>query len=29
MIVAAGTPEDVAKNKASATGKYLKPLLKG
>ncbi|MFC5551896.1 excinuclease ABC subunit UvrA [Massilia aerilata] len=28
MIVATGTPEDVAKNKASVTGKYLKPLLK-
>ncbi len=27
-IVASGTPEDVAKNKASVTGKYLKPLLK-
>lgn len=27
-IVATGTPEDVAKNKASVTGKYLKPLLK-
>ncbi|MBU2864764.1 excinuclease ABC subunit UvrA [Reinekea forsetii] len=26
-IVAAGTPEHVAKDKASATGKYLKPLL--
>jgi excinuclease ABC subunit A len=28
QIVATGTPEDVAKNKASVTGKYLKPLLK-
>jgi len=28
MIVAHGTPEDVAENKASVTGKYLKPLLK-
>ncbi|CAH0254659.1 UvrABC system protein A [Massilia sp. Bi118] len=28
MIVASGTPEDVAKDKASVTGKYLKPLLK-
>ena len=28
VIVATGTPEDVAKNKGSATGKYLKPLLK-
>jgi excinuclease ABC subunit A len=28
VIVATGTPEDVAKNKESATGKYLKPLLK-
>ncbi|TFW30193.1 excinuclease ABC subunit UvrA [Massilia horti] len=27
-IVASGTPEDVANNKASVTGKYLKPLLK-
>lgn len=27
-IVASGTPEDVAANKASVTGKYLKPLLK-
>jgi excinuclease ABC subunit A len=27
-IVATGTPEDVARNKASVTGKYLKPLLK-
>jgi excinuclease ABC subunit A len=27
-IVATGTPENVAKNKASVTGKYLKPLLK-
>jgi len=27
-IVATGTPEDVAANKASVTGKYLKPLLK-
>jgi excinuclease ABC subunit A len=27
-IVAHGTPEDVADNKASVTGKYLKPLLK-
>jgi excinuclease ABC subunit A len=27
-IVAHGTPEDVAANKASVTGKYLKPLLK-
>jgi len=26
-IIAQGTPEDVAKNKASFTGKYLKPLL--
>jgi excinuclease ABC subunit A len=26
-IVASGTPEDVAKNSASVTGKYLKPLL--
>jgi excinuclease ABC subunit A len=28
-IVAAGTPEDVAKNTRSYTGQYLKPLLKG
>jgi excinuclease ABC subunit A len=28
LDVATGTPEDVAKNKGSATGKYLKPLLK-
>jgi excinuclease ABC subunit A len=28
LIVAAGTPEDVAKVKESETGKYLKPLLK-
>jgi excinuclease ABC subunit A len=28
MIVASGSPEDVAANKASVTGKYLKPLLK-
>jgi excinuclease ABC subunit A len=28
QIVATGTPEDVARNKASVTGKYLKPLLK-
>ena len=28
MIIAEGTPEDIAKNKASFTGKYLKPLLK-
>ncbi len=28
MIMATGTPEDVAKNKGSVTGKYLKPLLK-
>jgi excinuclease ABC subunit A len=27
-IVATGTPEAVAANKASVTGKYLKPLLK-
>jgi len=27
-IIAAGTPEEVAKNPASVTGKYLKPLLK-
>jgi excinuclease ABC subunit A len=27
-IVATGTPEQVAANKASVTGKYLKPLLK-
>jgi excinuclease ABC subunit A len=27
-IVASGTPEDVADNPASVTGKYLKPLLK-
>jgi len=27
-IVASGTPEDVAKNKASITGKYIAPLLK-
>ncbi len=27
-IVAAGTPEEVAKVKASYTGQYLKPLLK-
>ncbi|GAB3425887.1 excinuclease ABC subunit UvrA [Massilia solisilvae] len=27
-IVASGTPEDVAANKASVTGKYLKPLLR-
>ena len=27
-IVATGTPEDVAENPASVTGKYLKPLLK-
>jgi excinuclease ABC subunit A len=28
MIIATGTPEDVAKNTKSYTGKYLKPLLK-
>lgn len=28
MIVAEGTPEEVAKNKASHTGRFLKPLLK-
>lgn len=28
MIIATGTPEDVAKNAKSYTGKYLKPLLK-
>jgi len=28
MIIASGTPEDVANNKNSYTGKYLKPLLK-
>ncbi len=28
QIIAQGTPEDVAKNKASVTGVYLKPLLK-
>ena len=28
LIVATGTPEDVAKNPASATGKYLVPMLK-
>jgi len=28
-IVAAGTPEDIAKNKRSHTGRFLKPLLKG
>jgi excinuclease ABC subunit A len=27
-IIAEGTPEQVAKNKASHTGKYLKPVLK-
>jgi excinuclease ABC subunit A len=27
-IIAQGTPKDVANNKASVTGKYLKPLLK-
>ena len=27
MIVATGTPEEVAENKASHTGHYLKPLL--
>jgi excinuclease ABC subunit A len=27
-IIAAGTPEDVAKNPASVTGKYLLPLLR-
>jgi len=27
LIVAEGTPEQVAKNKASHTGRYLKPLL--
>ena len=27
MVVAAGTPEDVAASKASYTGRYLKPLL--
>ncbi len=29
QIVAEGTPEQVAKNKASHTGRYLKPVLKG
>jgi excinuclease ABC subunit A len=28
MVIAEGTPEQVAENKASYTGKYLKPLLK-
>jgi excinuclease ABC subunit A len=28
MIIAEGTPEDVAKNKVSHTAKFLKPLLK-
>jgi excinuclease ABC subunit A len=28
-IIAEGTPEQVAKNKASHTGRYLKPVLKG
>ncbi|HRQ86958.1 MAG TPA: excinuclease ABC subunit UvrA, partial [Candidatus Saccharibacteria bacterium] len=28
MVIAAGTPEEVAKNSDSFTGKYLKPLLK-
>jgi excinuclease ABC subunit A len=28
QIIAVGTPEQVAKNKASHTGKYLKPVLK-
>ena len=28
FVIATGTPEDVAKNKESFTGKYLKPLLK-
>ena len=28
MIIATGTPEEVAKNAKSYTGKYLKPLLK-
>ncbi|MGR5503945.1 hypothetical protein ACQKP3_24855, partial [Vibrio sp. DNB22_10_4] len=28
QIIAKGTPEDVAKSKASFTGKYLAPLLK-
>ena len=27
-VIAEGTPEQVAKNKASHTGKYLKPVLK-
>jgi excinuclease ABC subunit A len=27
-IVAAGTPEEIAQNKSSITGEYLKPLLK-
>jgi excinuclease ABC subunit A len=27
-IIAEGTPEQIAKNKASHTGKYLKPVLK-
>jgi excinuclease ABC subunit A len=28
QIIAVGTPEQIAKNKASHTGKYLKPVLK-
>ena len=28
QIIAEGTPEQIAKNKASHTGKYLKPVLK-
>jgi excinuclease ABC subunit A len=28
QIIATGTPEEVAENSASFTGKYLKPLLK-
>ncbi|MDB5917867.1 MAG: uvrA, partial [Massilia sp.] len=28
LIIASGTPEDVAKNPDSVTGKYLGPLLK-
>jgi len=28
QVIATGTPEDVAKNKASYTGEYLAPLLK-
>ena len=28
MVIATGTPEEVANNEASYTGQYLKPLLK-